>query len=98
VALLAVPFSAIAFPTNNNGAVVSQPRSLLSVRQRKAPPPCVRMNPPPTQEETNARFAAFVEVFVGKSKSISKAFEYIAADYIVGLPLGWNCDVFVPNH
>jgi hypothetical protein len=35
------------------------------------------------QNETAARFAAFVEAFVGKSKNITKAFEYIAEDYIV---------------
>ncbi|KAK4096957.1 hypothetical protein N658DRAFT_562110 [Parathielavia hyrcaniae] len=48
------------------------------------------MNPPPTQEETGARFAAFVEVFVGKSKNLPKAFEYIVADYINHNPAARN--------
>jgi hypothetical protein len=41
------------------------------------------MNPAPSQNETDTRFEAFVQAFVGKSKNITKAFEYIAADYIV---------------
>lgn len=41
------------------------------------------MNPPPTQKQTDIRFQAFAEAFVGKSKNITKAFEYIVADYIV---------------
>lgn len=82
VALLAAPFSAVAIPTSN-GAVAGQ-RTSLCERQRKAPPPCVRATPAPTQEELDTRFNAFVQVFVGQSKSIYKAFEYIAADYIVG--------------
>jgi hypothetical protein len=82
VALLAAPPAAVAIPTGN--AAVAGQRSSLFERQRTAPPPCVRANPAPSQEELDARFNAFVEVFVGKSKSIYKAFEYIAADYIVG--------------
>ncbi|KAK4151655.1 hypothetical protein C8A00DRAFT_16974 [Chaetomidium leptoderma] len=85
-ALLAAPLSVAALPTSNAG----EPTSLLSARQRRAPPPCVRMDPAPTEEETNARFAAFVEAFVGKSKSISKAFEHIAADYINHNPMAKN--------
>lgn len=79
VALLAAPLSAVALPTSSV-AVTS--------RQRQAPPPCVRMDPAPSQNETEARFNAFVEAFVGQSKNLYEAFTYIAEDYIVGrLPL-----------
>lgn len=85
VAFLAAPLAAVAIPTSNAAVAGVPSRSPLFARQRTAPPPCVRMNPPPTQEETNARFEAFVEAFVGRSKNITKAFEYIAADYIVSV-------------
>jgi hypothetical protein len=74
VALLASPLSAVALPAGNVA---------VAPRQRQAPPPCVRMDPAPTQNETKARFNAFVEVFVGQSKNLYEAFEYIAEDYIV---------------
>lgn len=70
LAFLAAPLAAVATPT-------------IWARHLKAPPPCVRMNPPPTQKQTDIRFQAFAEAFVGKSKNITKAFEYIVADYIV---------------
>lgn len=82
VALLAAPLSAVAIPTSN-AAVAGKASTLMIARQQQAPPPCVRMDPPPSQEGTEARFNAFVEVFVGQSKNLYKAFEYIAADYIV---------------
>jgi hypothetical protein len=72
IALLATSIGALATPSDNE------------VAQRKpAPPPCKRMSPPPSEAETKARFGQFVEVFVGPKKDISKAFEFIAADYIV---------------
>jgi hypothetical protein len=54
------------------------------------------MEPPPTQEETEARFNAFVEAFVGKSKKLATAFEYIAEDYIVRLSAAFQvvCCIF----
>lgn len=82
VTLLAAPLAAVAIPTNN-AAIAGVPTGLLSSRQAGGPPPCVRMDPAPTQEETEARFEAFVEAFVGSSKNITKAFEYITEDYIV---------------
>ncbi|KAH6842184.1 hypothetical protein B0I37DRAFT_447696 [Chaetomium sp. MPI-CAGE-AT-0009] len=89
VTLVSAPLLAVAIPTSN--LVTGQQTSLLLARQRQpAPAPCVRMDPPPTQEETEARFNAFVEVFVGKSKSLAKAFEYIAADYINHNPAAQN--------
>lgn len=85
VTLISAPLLAVAIPTSN--LVADEQTGLLLARQRQpAPPPCVRMDPPPTQEETDARFNAFVEAFVGKSKKLAKAFEYIAEDYIVRLP------------
>lgn len=85
VALISGPLLTAAIPTSS--LVTGQLAGLLLARQRQpAPPPCVRMDPSPTQEETEARFNAFVEAFVGKSKKLAKAFEYIAEDYIVRLP------------
>ena len=84
VTLISGLLLAAAIPT---GSLVPGGQIGLLARQRQpAPPPCVRMDPPPTQEETEARFNAFVEVFVGKSKKLAKAFEYIAEDYVVRLP------------
>ncbi|AEO59472.1 hypothetical protein MYCTH_2307822 [Thermothelomyces thermophilus ATCC 42464] len=81
VAVLAAPLSVVAAPTGN----------IMAARQAPvAPTPCVRQDPPPTQEETEARFNDFVEKFVGRSKSIAKAFEYIAEDYINHNPLAQN--------
>lgn len=82
-AFLAAPLTAVAIPINNAAPAGSQVSRPLFARQMTAPPPCVRMDPPPTQEETEARFADFVEAFVGQSKNITKAFEYIVEDYIV---------------
>jgi hypothetical protein len=66
----------------------TQGKSLLA-RQRTAtappPPPCVRKSPPPSEAETEARFDAFVQAFVGPNKNITLAFTYIANDYIVRL-------------
>ncbi|KAK0702421.1 hypothetical protein B0T21DRAFT_266549, partial [Apiosordaria backusii] len=54
------------------------------------PTPCVRQTPEPSQEETDARFAEFVEVFVGSKKNISRAFEFIVDDYINHNPMAQN--------
>ncbi|KAH6617651.1 hypothetical protein F5144DRAFT_624291 [Chaetomium tenue] len=58
--LFSAPLLAVAIPTSS--PVTGEQTGLLVARQRQpAPPPCVRMDPPPTQEETEARFNAFVE-------------------------------------
>ncbi|KAK4235067.1 hypothetical protein C8A03DRAFT_46711 [Achaetomium macrosporum] len=77
-AFIAAPLSAVAIPTSN-ATIAGQPTVLLFTRQMRAPPPC-----------TEARFAAFVEAFVGKSKNITKTFEYIAEDYINHNPMTRN--------
>ncbi|KAF2665564.1 hypothetical protein BT63DRAFT_448186 [Microthyrium microscopicum] len=75
-------------------ALLATPLVVLAVPQRgggkAAPTPCKRQSPPPSEAETKARFDAFVEVFVGKQKSIYKSFEYIAADYINHNPMAKN--------
>ena len=83
-ALLVAPFAVLAAPS---GAEVAAPfsRTILPNQRSPAPPPCRRMNPPPSESETKARFDQFVQVFVGPRKNITKAFEYIAVDYIVWL-------------
>lgn len=59
----------------------------LILERATAPPPCKRvLNPAPTTNETAARFTTFVQAFVGAQggkKNITKAFEFIAEDYIV---------------
>ncbi|KAL2162587.1 hypothetical protein VTH06DRAFT_7501 [Thermothelomyces fergusii] len=82
LALLAYPLSVLAAPSGNDR---------MAARQAPAPPrPCVRQDPAPSQEEIEARFDDFVDRFVGGSKSIAKAFEYIAEDYINHNPLAQN--------
>ncbi|KAK4142750.1 uncharacterized protein C8A04DRAFT_38121 [Dichotomopilus funicola] len=83
VALLVAPLTAVATRTRQLGYV--------AVRQANgAPTPCVRIDPPPSQEETVARFNAFVDAFVGPSKSLFEAFKYIAEDYINHNPAAQN--------
>lgn len=77
VALLVAPLVAVATRTG-------QPGHLGAKQANGAPTPCVRIDPPPSQEETDARFNTFVDAFVGPSKSLFEAFKYIAEDYIVG--------------
>ncbi|KAK0669795.1 hypothetical protein QBC41DRAFT_273762 [Cercophora samala] len=84
VAVLSAPLAVAALPAAapeaNAVAAAEQDFSsaLLEARQNRRPTPCVRQtNPAPTQEETDARFAEFVEVFVGSRKNISRAFEFI---------------------
>lgn len=57
---------------------------LVAPRQGRPPKPkpCVRMSPPPDANATKARFDTFADAFIYK-KNISKAFEFIAQDYIV---------------
>ncbi|KAL2265082.1 hypothetical protein VTJ83DRAFT_7592 [Remersonia thermophila] len=81
-ALVVAPLSAVALPT---GGVDLVPR-----QGQQAPPPCVRQDPPPSQEETEARFRAFVEVFVGPKKNLYEAFKYISDDYINHNPMANN--------
>jgi hypothetical protein len=81
---LAAPVAVLAVPANNEAASpMSEATSTFASQRAAAPPPCKRMNPPPSEAQTRARFAQFVQVFVGSKKNISKAFEFIAADYIV---------------
>lgn len=90
VAVLSAPLAVAALPAAapEANAVASAEQdvssTLLEARQNRRPTPCVRKtDPAPTQEETDARFAEFVEVFVGSRKNISRAFEFIVDDYIV---------------
>lgn len=52
-----------------------------------APPPCVAMAPPPSAEETQARFDQFADAFL-VAKNLTNAFEYISASYRVGFARG----------
>jgi hypothetical protein len=81
-ALIAAPLAVLAVPADKNTAT-RESHSIRANKRVPAPQPCERMNPPPSEQETRARFAQFVQVFVGSKKSISKAFEFITADYIV---------------
>jgi hypothetical protein len=84
VTLLAIPLAVLSSPTKQEADELTH-RNLFARQRLPAPPPCVRMNPAPSQDETKARFDKFVQAFVGPKKDISEAFKYIANDYIVWL-------------
>ncbi|KAK4205571.1 hypothetical protein QBC40DRAFT_162612 [Triangularia verruculosa] len=96
VAFLTAPLAVAALPAaapEAETAVAEQEFSgaLLEARQSRRPTPCVR-DPAATQEETTARFAEFVEVFVGSRKNISRAFEFINHNPMAqnGHAAAWN--------
>ncbi|CAI6336644.1 unnamed protein product [Periconia digitata] len=64
---------------------------LVETRQARPPKPkpCVRMSPPPDANTTKTRFDAFANAFI-YTKNITKAFEYIAQDYINHNPAAQN--------
>lgn len=73
---LLVPFGALAAPASDD-------YSLIARQQRPAKPkPCVRIVPDPSKEEYKTRFDQFADAFIVK-KNITRAFEFIAQDYIV---------------
>ncbi|KAH7014368.1 uncharacterized protein B0I36DRAFT_369331 [Microdochium trichocladiopsis] len=55
----------------------------------KAPPPCVRATPAPSECQTEARFNEFAEAFI-VTKNITEAFTFIVEDYINHNPLAQN--------
>lgn len=60
-----------------------KPSPVLAARQAVVtPPPCVAMCPPPSQDETEARFDIFGQAFLVE-KNLTHAFEYISSTYIV---------------
>lgn len=72
---------------SGTGAAVEPPSRVIAARQGIiTPPPCEAMDPPPTEEETEARFDLFVQAFINEA-DLSEAFKYIANDYIVSLPI-----------
>ena len=80
--LLLAPLAALAAPSGT-GTAVEAPSRVIAARQGVVtPPPCELMEPPPTEEETAARFDLFVQAFITEA-DISEAFKYIANDYIV---------------
>ena len=89
--LLAAPLLALAVPGRVTTALDIANIANGGVDKRQAPPrppPCQRADPPPTEEETSARFDKFVDAFV-VNKNISEAFTYIAEDYIVCHPFSY---------
>jgi hypothetical protein len=70
--------SALAAP------VAVESDAALATRQQRPvkPKPCEPIVPSPTEEETAARHAQFVDAFVYK-KNITAAFEFINKSYIV---------------
>ena len=60
------------------------PSRVIQARQAVVtPPPCVALSPPPSEEETEARFEIFGDAFIVE-KNLTKAFEYISSNYKVG--------------
>lgn len=84
VTALLAPFAAAA-PRGTATAIEPPTRALEARQGVVTPPPCEAMDPPPTEEETEARFDMFVEAFINEA-DISEAFKYIANDYIVSVP------------
>lgn len=80
-------FFAVAIQPTLAAPITDTIPSSLLLERATAPPPCKRvLDPAPTANETAARFNTFVQAFVGAQggkKNITKAFEYIAEDYIV---------------
>lgn len=63
--------------------VDEKPSPVIHARQAVVtPPPCVAISPPPTEEETQARFTIFGDAFLVE-KNLTRAFEYISSTYIV---------------
>ncbi|KAI1385163.1 uncharacterized protein F4822DRAFT_412207 [Hypoxylon trugodes] len=50
------------------------------------PPPCIAMDPPPSEDETQMRFGKFAYAFIIK-KNLTEAFEYVSSTYINHQPL-----------
>ncbi|KAK4458561.1 hypothetical protein QBC42DRAFT_300162 [Cladorrhinum samala] len=85
---IAAPLVAVsALPSSHTEATTGM---IFDRQARRQPPPCVRQVPAPSQEELEVRFNDFVQAFVGKQKNITKAFEYIANDYINHNPMAQN--------
>jgi hypothetical protein len=62
------------------------PSRVIQARQAVVtPPPCVALSPPPSAEETEARFEIFGDAFIVE-KNLTRAFEYISSNYKVGSP------------
>lgn len=74
-----------AAPSGTAIAIEPPTRALVARQGVVTPPPCEAIDPPPTEEETEARFDMFVEAFINVP-DISEAFKYIANDYIVSTP------------
>lgn len=81
-ALLLAPLGALAAPSGTNVAVEAPSRVLAARQGVVTPPPCEPFDPPPTEEETEARFDLFVDAFI-READLSEAFKYIGSVYIV---------------
>lgn len=79
---LLAPLAALAAPTGTATAVEAPSRVIAPRQGIVTPEPCQRMDPPPTEEETEARFDEFVQAFIVEA-DISEAFKFIVEDYIV---------------
>ncbi|KAK2806753.1 hypothetical protein FQN50_005753 [Emmonsiellopsis sp. PD_5] len=93
--LLLAPLTALAAPSPNprpntgTGTAISAPPSkVINARQGAVvtPPPCVAMDPAPTEAETEARFDIFAEAFLVR-KNLTEAFEFISSTYINHNPM-----------
>lgn len=84
------PLAGLAAPSGT-GTTVEHPSRVIAARQGIVTPPlCEAMDPPPTEEETEARFDLFVQAFINGA-DLSEAFKYIANDYIVGFSAPHTC-------
>ncbi|KAI5859965.1 hypothetical protein GGS23DRAFT_599895 [Durotheca rogersii] len=85
LAVLLAPFMAGAAPTPTRpGLGYAAVRPTTTHRAKPSvvtPPPCVAMDPPPSEEETRARFDEFANAFL-VTRNLTNAFEYVSSVYI----------------
>ncbi|KAK3379252.1 hypothetical protein B0T24DRAFT_569140 [Lasiosphaeria ovina] len=75
--LAQAPFTALALPTDTNAF---PPSRVVEGGAVATPAPCQPLSPPPTEQETAARFEKFAQAFIDV-KNLTEAFTYISSVY-----------------
>ncbi|KAL7620094.1 hypothetical protein AAE478_010644 [Parahypoxylon ruwenzoriense] len=85
LAVLLAPPGPVAAPVSTLAGslyTLTPPTKVRHARQGVVtPPPCVALDPPPSEEETHAKFVNFADAFMVK-RNLTNAFEYISSLYI----------------
>ncbi|XXH01044.1 60S ribosomal protein L28 [Hypoxylon texense] len=114
LAILLAPLGAVAAPAPTRTTSLYgrlPPSKAMSARSWVVtPPPCVALDPAPSEEETEARFDEFADALIVQ-RNLTRAFEYISATYINhdpaitgdgpnaaldGLSMFWNFTTLTP--